>query len=47
MTLKLILVVPYPGAQHYKDMAGTDWLSARIMRLSGIVGHGAGGMVFQ
>ena len=41
MTLKLILVAPWPSTQHYLDRAMTGWLSVRIMWLSGIAGHGA------
>ena len=33
MTLKLILVSSWPGAQHYLDRPRTGWLSVRIMRL--------------
>ena len=47
MILKLIFVAPLPGVRHYYDRAGTHWLSVRIMRLGGIAGHGASGMVFQ
>ena len=47
ITLKLILVAPWPGARHYEERARTVWLSVGIMQLSGTAGHCAGGLVFQ
>ena len=43
MTLKLMPDNSYSGVQHYYDRVRTGWLNVRIMRLSGIAGHGAGG----
>ena len=37
MTLKLILVVSYPGARHYYDRARTGWFTFRIIWLSGLM----------
>ena len=43
--LKSMLVTSWPRAPLYYDRSRTDWLSVRIIGLSGISGHGAGGMV--